>query len=124
VAARRRGDEGIHRHLPEISLCRADDMAEKFADCSGQIRAAEHLVEMSFIACNQARLLVNSRETFDAMFSGIASARNYLLLEFYILRTMRWDANCATGSSSNCRRASESSHCTTESAAKTYPDVF
>lgn len=86
VAARRRGDEEIHRLLPRIGTSCSGGLAEQFPEFSGQIRAAERLAEMSFISNNQVRLLINGNETFDAMFSGIASARDYLLLEFYIIR--------------------------------------
>lgn len=86
VAARRQGDEEIHRHAPEINFGHWSSFATRLPGFPQQIQAAERLAEMPFIANNQVQLLVNGRVTFDAIFAGIAAARHYLLVEFYILR--------------------------------------
>jgi cardiolipin synthase len=46
----------------------------------------EQLAKMPFTSHNAARLLVNGREAFDAMFAGIESARDYVIVQFYIIR--------------------------------------
>jgi len=86
VAARRRGDADIQRLAAEIGLSLPRNMLAQPSDFSPRIRAAERLAGMSFFAHNRSRLLVNGRATFDAIFAGIDSAQDYLLVEFYILR--------------------------------------
>jgi cardiolipin synthase len=46
----------------------------------------ERLAYMPFLAHNQSRLLINGEETFKAIFSGIKKAREYLLVQFYIVK--------------------------------------
>ncbi len=48
-----------------------------------------HLAGMPFTGSNAADLLINGRATFNAMFSQINSAKQYLLLEFFIVRDDR-----------------------------------
>jgi len=45
-----------------------------------------HLAGMPFTGNNTADLLVNGQETFDTMFNRMASAKHYLLIEFFIVR--------------------------------------
>jgi len=51
-----------------------------------QARLYEQLARLPFTRGNQARLLVDGEATFDAILAGIASARDYVLVQFYILR--------------------------------------
>ena len=48
-----------------------------------------HLAGVPFTGENAAELLINGQETFDAMFSRMAEANQYLLLEFFIVRDDR-----------------------------------
>ncbi len=86
VAARRRGDADIQRLAAVIGVSLPRDKLARFPDLSPQIRAIEQLAGMPFLAHNRSRLLVNGHATFDAIFAGIDSACDYLLVEFYILR--------------------------------------
>ena len=45
----------------------------------------ENLSDMIFTGGNSAELLVNGQATFDAIFETIDSARNYILVEFFII---------------------------------------
>jgi cardiolipin synthase A/B len=49
-------------------------------------RALEMLALMPFTHSNEATLLINGRQTFDAMFQAIESARSYILVYFYIIK--------------------------------------
>ena len=49
----------------------------------------EQLVKLPFTAGNAATLLVDGAATFDSIFAGIAAARDYVLVQFYILRSDR-----------------------------------
>lgn len=42
--------------------------------------------EVPFLKGNEVELLVDGRATFDSIFAGIAQAKNYLLVQFYIVR--------------------------------------
>ena len=46
----------------------------------------ERLVKLPITRYNDATLLVDGQETFDAIFEGIASAKDYILVQFYIIR--------------------------------------
>ena len=42
--------------------------------------------EVPFLSGNDVELLVDGRATFDSIFAGIAAAKTYLLVQFYIVR--------------------------------------
>ena len=48
--------------------------------------ALEELAETPFTCHNDARLLVDGNEAFPAMFAGIESAKDYIIVQFYIIR--------------------------------------
>ncbi len=50
------------------------------------IEACERLAGLPVTSGNRAGLLVNGRETFDAIFAAIEGAERYVLIAFYILR--------------------------------------
>ncbi|MBK6004793.1 cardiolipin synthase [Ramlibacter ginsenosidimutans] len=49
----------------------------------------ERLAKLPFTGGNAATLLVDGAATFDSIFAGIAAARDYVLVQFYILRDDR-----------------------------------
>jgi len=49
-------------------------------------RVMEELAAMPFTRANEAELLVDGEQTFDALFEGIASAREYVLVQFFIIK--------------------------------------
>ena len=85
VKARRAGDsqiDHIARALEKklrLFRVRDDEVNPKYA-------ALEELAEMPFTSHNDATLLINGREAFPAMFAGIESARDYVIVQFYIIR--------------------------------------
>jgi cardiolipin synthase len=58
----------------------------KDGDRSEGARLLERLARLPFTVGNTGRLLVDGDRTFAAIFEGIASAREYVLVQFYILR--------------------------------------
>ena len=48
--------------------------------------ALEELAEMPFTSHNDAKLLINGREAFPAMFAGMEAAQDYIIVQFYIIR--------------------------------------
>jgi len=51
-----------------------------------QARLLEELAKLPITRCNHAELLIDGPATFEAIFSGIADATDYILVQFYILR--------------------------------------
>ncbi|MGD8368262.1 MAG: cardiolipin synthase [Desulfobacterales bacterium] len=49
-------------------------------------RALEMLALMPFTHSNHARLLIDGKNTFEALFAGIDSARHYILAFYYIIK--------------------------------------
>lgn len=50
------------------------------------VRAVEQLAMMPLTSGNQAELLIDGKETFDSLFAGIDAARDYVLIQFFIVR--------------------------------------
>jgi cardiolipin synthase A/B len=85
VRARRRGTRGIDKVATDLfqnlrPSCR--QLQGSYADS----RALERLAKMPFTAGNRVSLLIDGPATFEAMFEAIHAARDYLLIQFYIIR--------------------------------------
>lgn len=52
----------------------------------GELRVLEKLARIPFTRGNSLNLLVDGKETFDALFAAIDSAEKYVLCQFYIVR--------------------------------------
>lgn len=52
----------------------------------GSLQAVEQLAKMPFLSGNQAELLIDGTATFDSIFAGIQAAKQYVLVQFYIVR--------------------------------------
>lgn len=48
--------------------------------------ALEQIAQMPFTRGNRCELLINGKQTFEALFAAIDSAEHYILLEYYIVR--------------------------------------
>ncbi|WP_346798178.1 cardiolipin synthase [Halomonas sp. Bachu 37] len=53
---------------------------------NADIQAVEHLAMMPLTRGNRAELLIDGTATFDSLFRGIEAARDYILLQFFIVR--------------------------------------
>ena len=51
------------------------------------LRLLENLAQLPMTRFNDVDLLIDGQETFDAIFQGIASAQDYILVQFYIIRS-------------------------------------
>ncbi|MDG2382727.1 MAG: cardiolipin synthase [Pirellulaceae bacterium] len=51
----------------------------------GEARALERLADLPFLSGNDVELLINGRETFDAIFAAIDEAEEYVVCEFFIV---------------------------------------
>jgi cardiolipin synthase len=85
VKARRAGDSQID-HLARALEKKMRLFRVRDEELDAKYVALEELAEMPFTSHNDGTLLVNGREAFAAMFQGIESAREYILVQFYIIR--------------------------------------
>ena len=82
------------RHIREKSLehvidaCRrqAHEKGLLTAPADGVDEAFNRLADEPFTRFNRNRLLINGEQTFDAIFREIDAARDYLLIQFFIVR--------------------------------------
>jgi cardiolipin synthase len=85
VKARRAGDSQID-HIARALEKKMRLFRVREEDTNPKYAALEELAEMPFTSHNDATLLINGREAFPAMFAGIDSARDYIIVQFYIIR--------------------------------------
>jgi cardiolipin synthase len=85
VRARRAGDSQID-HIARALEKKLRLFRVRTDEVDPSYRALEEFPKMPFTSHNDARLLVNGQAAFDAMFAGIESAREYILVQFYIIR--------------------------------------
>ena len=65
---------------------RAKDLALIDRETSHKWPVQVKVSEVPFLNGNEVELLVDGRATFDSIFAGIEKARDYLLVQFYIVR--------------------------------------
>lgn len=65
---------------------RAKDLALIDRETSDKWPVQTKVSEVPFLTGNEVEILVDGHATFDSIFEGIASAKTYLLVQFYILR--------------------------------------
>lgn len=85
VKARRAGDSQID-HIARALEKRLRVFRNRDTEINPNHFALEQLAKMPFTSHNDARLLVNGQAAFDAIFAGIDAARDYILVQFYIIR--------------------------------------
>jgi len=83
VHARRAEDEKLRR-LSEDMYLRVREFEVSPHDTFG--RAAEYLGGLPFTRGNQLRLLIDGEATFKSIFEAIERARDYLLINFFIVK--------------------------------------
>jgi cardiolipin synthase len=85
VAARRTEDIELGRVAGDLMRF-VPEHEPDFEALESDLRVLESLAEMPFTGRNDVQLLVDGREVFDSLFSGIEAARDYVLVQFYIVR--------------------------------------
>ncbi|MDP6545767.1 MAG: cardiolipin synthase [Phycisphaerae bacterium] len=88
VFARKGQDSQIRTSLSGIQS-KLDPHISSHGREYGRVRAVELLAQMPFSGGNQAELLIDGAATFQSIFEGISEARDYLLVQFYIVRDDR-----------------------------------
>jgi cardiolipin synthase len=85
VKARRAGDSQID-HLARALEKKMRVFRNRDDEVDPNYYGLEQLAKMPFTSHNDGRLLINGREAFDAMYAGIESAQDYILVQFYIIQ--------------------------------------
>lgn len=68
---------------------RARDLALVDRETDAKWPVQVHVSELPFLKGNEVELLVDGHATFDSIFAGIDAAKDYLLVQFYIVRDDR-----------------------------------
>ncbi len=71
----------IDRVVPEFP-----EFVVRLKESHMNFRAMEELAAMPFTRYNDAELLIDGEQTFAAIFEGIESAREYVLVQFFIIK--------------------------------------
>jgi cardiolipin synthase len=85
VDARRAGDLEIH-HIVQDADRRTREHGLFLKDASPTRRVFEVLAEMAFTHSNRVELLIDGEAAFREIFRSIESAREYILVQFFIVR--------------------------------------
>lgn len=84
VEARRAGGHSLHKLGKGVQ-----DILAKYQvpqDESGQLEELKNLALMPGLSGNKLKLLIDGRQTFNALLSGINSAEHTIIVQFYIVR--------------------------------------
>ena len=85
VKARRAGDSQID-HIARALEKKMRLFRVRDEETDSKYFALEELAEMPFTSHNDATLLVDGEAAFDAIFAGIEAAKDYVIVQFYIIR--------------------------------------
>jgi cardiolipin synthase len=84
VTARQTGDLEI-QHIAQTASAESAELRST-AERTGATRAAELLAKMPALRGNTVELLIDGDATFASIFDGIEQARDYVLVQFYIVK--------------------------------------
>jgi len=85
VSSRQEGDHEIRNvalHAREESMEQRSNLSEEHP----ATHASELLAKIPVLRNNQIELLVDGQQTFDSIFEGIDSAKEYILIQFFIVK--------------------------------------
>ena len=85
VNARQDGDHEIRDIALEARERTMDHRSDR-GENDPLVRASEMLAKVPVLQNNDVELLVDGQETFDSVFSGIDAAREYILVQFFIVK--------------------------------------
>ncbi len=86
VSARRDDNLPLQRRLQEVAAKLPPEIFAKLDTGEEDLAVFEKLGDMPFLTHNRSRLLINGEQTFSAIFEGINEAREYILVQFYIVK--------------------------------------
>lgn len=85
VLLRTSRDDAIHHVIEDISKKATQNRLIR-EGVSKSEQALTHLADLPITRFNKSRLLIDGNETFKAIFEGIESAKDYILVHFFIVK--------------------------------------
>ena len=85
IKARRSGEERAERELKRLDH-RWDQHPPKFTPTGERMRVLDKLADSPWTCHNRTELLVDGKATFEAVFETLDWARDYVVVQYYILR--------------------------------------
>jgi len=85
VLARQEDIESM-RSVARTARQNVDEVSSDEGAFDADVTSAEKLARVPLTGGNDVELLIDGQSTFDSIFEGIASAENYILVQFYIVR--------------------------------------
>lgn len=89
VKARRLGDQSLNHLLEDFERQAAAIPKAGHEHFSDELQVLSNLAKQPFTSGNQCDLLKDGKAIFEALFDAMEDAREYILLEFYIVRSDR-----------------------------------
>lgn len=86
VAARRAGDAAISHLTDQLADEAGGPFRSSLNPQSRRYQGFETIAGTPFLAANEAELLIDGEATFAAIFEALQQAREYVLVQFYIVR--------------------------------------
>jgi cardiolipin synthase len=86
VQARRQGDAKIAPTLHRLRQQHLLDAKAELPPSQASFAVLQRLIGLPFVSGNDARLVVDGEAGFHAVFEAIDQAKDYILLQFYIVR--------------------------------------
>ena len=86
IDARRSGDAPLQRLAQEIDQHLPSALCAQLSARESAHHVLTRLARLPFLGGNRSRLLINGEATFSAIFDAIDKARDYVLLQFYLVR--------------------------------------
>ena len=85
TSARKEAEEVVANKLKD-TLTQVQKYVPQDASLGFFEKSLQHLVKMPYFQANELELLIDGEKTFASILEGIAEAKEYVLLEFYIVR--------------------------------------
>jgi len=86
VKSRRVGDHEVQKVAQRIGVHESEFAATFDDDAMPEVRGAEGLAKMPFTRGNDGSLLIDGNATFGAIFAAIEEAKEYVLVQFFIVK--------------------------------------
>lgn len=85
VISRRENDSDLWlKH--QLKMASVERLQLQNSRIRGDMQAVESLAKMPFLTGNHVEFLVDGKQKFDSVFSGIRAAQDYVLVQYYIIR--------------------------------------
>src|SRR6185503_13225059 len=88
VIERRARDQWTDQEAPRVAA-ELDPVIPDFARSPGAALAGQRLARLPYLGGNEVELLIDGEATFESIFDGIDRAREYVLVQFYIVHDDR-----------------------------------